>query len=759
MAYNIVLSSNQSFTTTDPIPEVNWQFDQPNPIVINHFAGTSQPANIDIATVIRNYLAYGYDIASKSEIKQKESDFQKIYVTAEIEHPVVNKAIKQVLQVTGAIADAPLPGYELTENNLEVTTTLEFNSFNSLLPGSLETHINFIVKGELITGQLVEIDRIPFSVLLNILSQTQTKLSLNQINFYQPKSETLRAAQTLDITAFGEFAVEVPEYINLSGPSLSLITTVDGYKTYQGQGSQTVSISLNTTILSTPVGAYEDILIIESATGTTETLSLNTTIVEQTSAAMIVTPPSLFWELIQGVSVQSQIVKVEEFGNTPVQIESQPSWLNIIITLNIPNLALLSVVPVNTAFLSPGQHSGAVVIKSGSLSATLEVTLLVISNVNIGLSTTGINFSDDFETITKFYNSSLFNIKLRLFPVTRTFFPYQHNQTRLDYLFGIHNNYAEFFLGKVVRNLFEKLNQLEQINYPFLPSSSSLVGINDPIFLSLRRMYLPASINWQSTFVNRQTDEIISTENWTNIQMIRGRKPPRFSTINSTQIAILDFFTAPTRVTKTAVKFLNFYTNTAVSILIFRNGVFFSNRNISHGEDRIFNLRLEFFSFTEGDVIEVKLSRSQIGPGNVFLSQQYIMLPQGKDSYHIGWVNEYELLETIEFHGSITSKVSLEQKTVFTYKHFLEKLEKLDVKQGQSITCNTGFVLKEDARRIADLMRSKKAFLMSKTPTLKNIEMIPLSKEIQNIDTDRDLYDYEVEFQINIPNDSEIYPR
>ena len=43
MPYNIVLSSTQSFTAGAAIPTIEWQFDQPNPLIINHFAGTAQP--------------------------------------------------------------------------------------------------------------------------------------------------------------------------------------------------------------------------------------------------------------------------------------------------------------------------------------------------------------------------------------------------------------------------------------------------------------------------------------------------------------------------------------------------------------------------------------------------------------------------------------------------------------------------------------------------------------------------------------------
>jgi len=761
MPYNIVLSSTQSFTAGAAIPTIEWQFDQPNPLIINHFAGTAQPANINIATVIKNYLNPGVQLDIATAEQLIDNEFTNIYVKVEVERPIINKQEKNWLTVSGAIAAAIAPGYEILPNNLEVTTTLELQSFNSMLYGSTETKIHFVVLGKLATTQLIEIEKHTFSVVLNILSQTQLKASKEEINFYQVIDEAIAPNTTFDITSFGPYVVQVPSYISLTG--ITFVETLNGYTTYNGSGNTTITIVLNASALELEENTYSDLIVIQTTTGATETISLTTFLVPA-PPPLVVVPTELSWLIIQQLPFSSQTISVSGLGNTTLVISATPSWLSVEIQ-QLLNVAHVILAPISSAFLSPGTYTATLVFTSGTRTQNVLITVTVIARVNLGLNKYGINFTDDFKTITSFHYSSAFNVNLNLNTNISSYFPYVFNSQNLEYLFGIHNFYAEFFIGKVIKNLMTKLNDLNQIGFTHLPLGSASIGISTNVLPLYKYMYQPATVNVQANFINRISGNTMFTDDFNNVKFIKGRRPPRFLSYagflqNSIQIAILDFYEKPTRVTINSVKLFNFYANTAIRISTYVNGVFNKTFNFSPQSHRIFHYVNYFSSYAEGDVIELRMFRVGLTTlEQPIISQKYIVFPEGIESYHIAWVNEYELLETMEFTGSFTFKCSLENKNINTYKKFLEQLQKLEVKQGQKLTCNTGVLLKEDARRIADLMRSKQAFLMSRDEAIAPINLIPVNKEIENNDTDRDLYSYEVEFEINLPNDSEIYPR
>src|SRR5690606_15728475 len=138
---------------------------------------------------------------------------------------------------------------------------------------------------------------------------------------------------------------------------------------------------------------------------------------------------------------------------------------------------------------------------------------------------------------------------------------------------------------------------------------------------------------------------------------------------------ILNYYDVPIRVTTSSLMMFNFYTRQACRIIIIRNGATISNAAFNPYNDRLFSAHISFSDYTPGDIIEVLIQGAIIGRHEqpfIAYRQQYIVFPEGRESYHIGWVNEYEMIETYEFTGSFTYEVSQEHRTVKTYKRFLE---------------------------------------------------------------------------------------
>ena len=113
------------------------------------------------------------------------------------------------------------------------------------------------------------------------------------------------------------------------------------------------------------------------------------------------------------------------------------------------------------------------------------------------------------------------------------------------------------------------------------------------------------------------------------------------------------------------------------------------------------------------------------------------------------------MLDVIEFTGSQTFQLGYQSNVIKNYEDFLETLRKTDSTKSRKLTSNTGFIFKQNVNRIDSILNSKRAWIISKESKAA-IDLIPITKSIINEDSDQDLYEFEIEFEINFNNDFEI---
>lgn len=724
-----------------------WSFSPESGSVLTHIPGSAQPSDLNISTTIKNYAT------AEPNLVQQQHDFEDYFVKISVDFPVVNQATLQLYEISGEINEETDPdGYDITDG-LEVTTTLEYISMDLLLPGTYETRFAFFVYGKTTSGSLIVVDTIVYTHTIKILALDEVVATKKVDNFFILRSDSLPSAHTLDVMCSGDFEITIPSYFGISGSSIVLVSDIDGVKTYSGEGVDTITYGLTSAALTLDDGNHQALLLISSEYGSYPVLI--DVILGTEPINFSVSPEQIEWNVIEGIPTNPDAIQCWGAGNNTVTVESVPPWLSY--TLQYLGAIWLVELTVNTSgLIQAGIYDSEVIVKCASVYKSVHVKLNYSKKVNLNLLTNQIHFTDDYNTISTFHNSNQYDVALHLNVKTYDL----NNNERTDLLplrFGLFQNKAEYFIGQSVKKVMSKLMHPSEVGQNYLPKTPGFSMPQSGIFS--HSYYKPAKVRAQITFINRNTNTPdLANTIVDNIYFVKGRKPSRWQGI----WGLLHFNDAPIRVTAKSLMFFNYYSKTAVKLSIYRNNTLYTTHYHSVLPDTFLHTSIiPFYAYSPGDVIEVKAENlGTIITTDVIPSQKYIVFPEGKESYHIAWVNEHEMLETMEFTGAFTYQSETEHRVVNTYASFLEQLEKVSTSKNQKIVCNTGFILQSDSKKVQELLESKRAFLMFPEATKKNpIHLIPVSKTLKNLDSDQNLYNYEVEFQINLKNDSEIYPR
>jgi len=721
----------------------NWQHLPSNNFTINYDSDGDDIPQIILNTVIKDYI---------NDVENSAGNFS-YYIKLQEQSINVNGVLVDVLNVTGPIASATGNGYLVTENNRSVQHTINFQNLAQIPNGSSNqitlTFNVFRVNTTNNTSSLLEFSGV--TINLNILENVVIDVSPTNLSFGHVIDQTLPPDQNVSVTIPSEainqeFTIEVDKMFTVSGSSLIF----DGLAThpqfgeinvYTGTGSQTLKVVLNSTVNTLSPGTILDTLRVVKET-TTRVVGLTTIL---TSDSFVDISPSAFnFEAFIGfLEAEKQQIRVQSSG---VIVVNAPFWLNIDTTS--ANLSLISdVKPVPSTSLSPGTYQNNIEVVANGVTYLIPATYIIYEKVQLGLSLQNLNFTDDYKSISTFTEDDTFRLLLEL---QVNYYNYNNPNLRqkvLNYTLGFFNRKLQFFIGKTLNNILPELLDLNTINFENLIESNTFTTY-----------YLPAQINLQCVFQNinnpTDTDEI----SFTNIKFVTGRKPMR--TLPST--VLLDFYNAPLRVTQKSVTLFNFHKEENHNLRIYKNGVFINSVAHVVGSNRLFGYKHSFNSYTPGDVIEIRLYQPQpqqlpIGwfeDSVNYLSQTYIVFPEGKESHIIAWEDEYRCIQLMEFTGSITYKMAYESKIIKDYRSFKETMRKIDGTRQQNVTINTGPILKENTKQLDGLLDSKRAWLLFKDEPA--IALVPNTGDFINADSDQDVYEYEVEFKINLNNDCKI---
>lgn len=219
-------------------------------------------------------------------------------------------------------------------------------------------------------------------------------------------------------------------------------------------------------------------------------------------------------------------------------------------------------------------------------------------------------------------------------------------------------------------------------------------------------------------------------------------------------VSFLDFNPNPQRVTKNSFTYLNFIlTNEDFELCSYKNGVEIQRIGLELSNGWVCSYKVDFALFNQGDIITYKLEKL----GETFENapqKTFYVFPEGKYSNVIVWENEFLVQSVLEATGALSIKSDFATVSNQLYQNLVEIIEVLEVKKTNKFTINTGWLLKNDQASIESLLKAKRVWFLNNNEW---VAIVPLTKSMMNEDTERDLIDYTIEFEINRSSNEKNY--
>ncbi len=638
-------------------------------------------------------------------------------------------------------------GYPRNDTTIPITSEMQFNfdpilAQYSLLPIGIYT-LNHSFRIEALNpnnNQWVMISAYIHYLKFHISNDLAT-YSPNVINF-QAVANTPYPVNTINIDG-NNWKIIGNVYFILSSatPGVTITTatqTINGYtSTYQtisGFGVAAIDITLSTfydtaTLLSglSAQGSLE----VQAGNAFLGTINYTTSLLN----AGTLTSSPLVLDFFAIKNIEEADAQYIRYSCTEAYTITSSVWLTvedtIIVYQNHTTSALL-VKPISTQSMSPGQYTGFVTISA------------VIDGIPSSR-TTIINYTiDDFV-------SSPYELDKKAFTLDNKFFTFSSTNTenyfQVDALVKVYSFYNSVEREHIIPQKIVLFQGTSQLNFGKIIHQimDNFPEINDDIF-----QYKPALLQLKCQEKKLIDNDIVKEIQLEDIQFVAGLSKKAIVK------GILDFNILSNRVTTKSYAYINLLVPSGSFYLeILRNNVFYQAMQLPPSNDGILCKKITFNTFNQGDIISVQLSENN-KPGSVEsrpYPKKFIVFPTEKHSNHIVWEDEYLLKKAIECTGSPKILSEFEFQTNKKYKSLVEQLNILQTDKSVKFTINTGWLLKSDVDTIESLMKTKRAFLDAS----KMIAIVPIGKSMINEDTDRELIEFTLEFQINPTYNEETY--
>jgi hypothetical protein len=218
----------------------------------------------------------------------------------------------------------------------------------------------------------------------------------------------------------------------------------------------------------------------------------------------------------------------------------------------------------------------------------------------------------------------------------------------------------------------------------------------------------------------------------------------------------LEFNSKADRVTQNSFHYLNILIpNGNYGLQIIKNNELIDTIVLPYANGNILFQKITFENFQIGDVVQYVIRNLALSfdLSDIPIKTFYV-IPSGRYSNHIIWENEYLLQSAFEFTGGLLIKSDFDYRTQNLYKNLVEVLEILENTKISKLTISTGWIIKQSIDTIESLMRSKRVWLPFAD---KTISLRPINKNMINQDSERELIEYTIEFQINRNYNEETY--
>lgn len=737
MAFNINTSQNPQFSPAPTGPAIqDWSFDVPSTVERFYIPGQSLPPNIVINVNVRDYPTLLQDDNTYSSIILKV-----LFIFTSGDWNTVSTNID-------------VNGSDLS-SSLDYQYTIAFQNLSSNLPPQ---GTNLFSGAVLFRVLGVRQD----NGFLELLGQNSRQIKLfyifndflailpNQINFNHILNDPLPSSKTFQVLCTVPFWISVEKSFDLVGFDSSNALDLGTAYWYQMQPDPSGITSFEVV----PNEAIEDVVDEVVTVGEALiafTLDENNLVLYQeptsisyftsSTGEILITPDELTFFMIIGLDEDvSQTVSIA----SPFQANiSAPSWL-ILSTNQIQNFGDLIVEPISSSNFEPGIYEDQVTITVDGIDYFIYVQLEVVQNIRLNLTQTGLNFTDENTRFTQLFsleqtNQAGINVNISDIGYPSAFRP----DKNFNYTTGFFNNRSKIHIGEIVKRSVHKINLAD-----FKITFESYFEGNFNTFTLLKyynviRVGLILSILDQNGLTGTVQEE------FNDLNFILGRKPlvkDRFAFLNAKPV--------PLRVTKNSLSVVNYVSDQLRKLYLWKNGSVISSFNHPFNEFRIYGILIVFDDYNIGD--RLKLSETNTALIADEIKQEFIVFPEGKQSNHIFFADEYGVVRAFEFTGdwSIGSEYNFIESS--RYQNLVEFFRNENTVKVQNITINTGWIPKSNQYYVDLIIRSGMAWLTT-NDTENVVELVPKSKELSNTDSDRELYAYDVTFKINRSHDLQNY--
>ena len=709
MANNISYNPNTGYNIPETLVSyfTPWQFSKTDSYSLVYVQGTAVPAPYNFNLKIKDFIASDLDSKYDSfRIKYKPRQF----VTA----------IVQAITFTGQLVTAA-GGYDLTQENLDVSFALTFNNMGVLDDILYRSGFTLEAYG-IINGNEILLESKTFTLIVNVIAAEALVVNPKRLSMSYLENKEDPDPVRVVINSGAAFTIRINNNFTLSGGNVIKGAPLSEFiDSYSGSGSQELLIALNTDNVSFEGRTLQYIMYVDN--GLTES-QVELLIHQLTTSSIEVVPRNLSFAAVRNIfEAPEQELTVKTPSDFTI---SMPNWMEF----TKSNLGLF-VKPVLSANFRVGTYTGEIVITSAVDTVRIVVTHRIIEIADFNLDGSVV-WCRDQDALSTFYSADLNAIAT----VTLEAILYNPNTSinkvfQNDYSLAFFQNQSEFHFGDIVKRLFIKpdnLNRFGVLSQLQDPEETKLIIYNPPAFVDL-------------TYVLPGTQT--RTESLKNIPFLDGRKPALFCE----GAALLKAERIVQRVTRKSVALVNFYNKNLISTLNIRvNHEIKSSIELNAGSAYLYGKMIRFDQYLPGDRVRVELKS-----GSNIIEQDFIVFPDQPLTNHIAWLNEYQTQELLEFTGDWRFESEYEMSDFKRLGNLVEELQRVDTRKEMSLIINTGWIPATNQILIDEILMNKKAWLI--TADLKTIDLVPKSKKITNEDSENALYSYDVEFTINKSHD------
>ncbi|WP_445458451.1 hypothetical protein [Flavobacterium sp. HNIBRBA15423] len=623
--------------------------------------------------------------------------------------------------------------------NISLQPTSLINTFNSS-----QKYASYILQ---VTGKSPEDITngtrtiLSFSLLniyLNVYAYEQPILTPYLLPFTHYHQTLVPDFQEMNVDAIGSWGIFLPgtsdryEVNVISGDLLVEVLTIYGSTTKKisGNGSGVFEIRPSQVYLdSLTVGSFSDVISFGFNPDWYNFIS-NLTIDILEPIDILATPAALSFYAIKTIlEAPIQALNIQALYDFTLEF---PIWAVPSVTSGVVGSNDIDVGVVPSDAIDAGTYTGNIIVSydngNGIQQFLIPITYIVDGFIILPYSTTEFNFTLDNKFVS-FYSD-----------LENTFFDMLMNIKVFDFFTGLETIFIIPLKIVLLRN-----RQKENIGLKIHRVMKRILELD----FSSQKIYKTCEVDITVEEKDLETKEVQRDFTLEKVKFIAGISPK--SIIDG--MAILSIYDGPTRVLVDSIQTINLLIKAGSYVVqIIVNNTMSMTYSVSGQDYNVIMDQIDFSSLEikPGDVIEYRLYTTLVN----YLSKTFYVFPDNVESLRVVWEDEYKLISSLQFTGDYKVISDFDIRTFKKYKDLVEIVENIKTDKEIKLSLNTGFILKSEQILVESLVRSRRAWLVLEN---QNIELIPQTKSMINIDSSRELNSYNLEFIINRTSNEEIY--